>query len=241
MVRATSKHKHMMPKTRFFTCLLLASMLLCKSADASAPEEGISLYEAQQFSRAVQAFESARNQTMSDSRSAYYYALSLNSAGHTDKATVVCKQIVAKFPRTEAAKQAAAAIKSWANFKATAAASAAAREAYIGQKLDANLGVIGVKYEIAAGRLPVVRFVFPGGPADKVVQAGDVITEVDDKPTKGLSKEEVYDLIVGDRASRVSLTLQRKDLILKESFVRMSIADLSRKYPAAWKMYSEAD
>lgn len=222
------------------SCLLLASTLLCKSVDASAPEEGISLYEAQQFSRAVQAFESAKNQTMSDSRSAYYYALSLNSSGHTDKATIVCKQIVAKFPGSEAARQAAAAIKSWSNFNAVASASAKAREAYIGKKLDGNIGVIGIKFEMASGKPPIVRFVFPGGPADKAVQIGDAITEIDGQSTKELNKEDVYDLIAGQKGTRVSLTLQRKEEILKESFVRMSIADLAKKYPAAWKMYSES-
>ena len=239
MARATRKRKHVVPSAKVITCLLLASMLLCKSADASAPEEGIALYESQQFSRAVQAFESARNQTMNDSRSAYYYALSLNSAGHTDKATLVCKQIVAKFPGTEAAKQAAAAIKSWSNFKAVASASAAAREAYIGKRLDGNIGIIGIKFEMVAKKPPIVRFVFPGGPADKIVQIGDVIAEVDGNSTYDLNREDVYDLIAGKKGTSVSLTLQRKEEILKVSFVRMSITDLAKKYPAAWKMYSE--
>jgi C-terminal processing protease CtpA/Prc len=216
----------------------LASLLLDHSAAANTTEEGIALYESQQFSRAVRAFESAKDQTLSDSRSAYYYALSLNSAGRTDKATAICKQIIARFPRTQAAKQAAAAVKKWSDFNSVAAASAKAREAYLGQKLDGNIGILGIKFEMVSNKPPVVRFVFPGGPAENIVRTGDAILQVDDTSTEKLSKEDVYDLIIGKKGTSVSLTLQRQEKILKESFVRMSIEDLSKKFPDAWRMYS---
>jgi hypothetical protein len=97
--------------------------------------------------------------------------------------------------------------------------------------LDASamvgVGIIGVKFEMAVGRPPTIKLVFSGTPAsEQGVQTNDVIVAVDGIPTYGLSKEEVFDLIVGTPHTPVTLSLQRGQDFSVKKMMRMDFNDI---------------
>jgi hypothetical protein len=97
--------------------------------------------------------------------------------------------------------------------------------------LDASamvgIGIIGVKFEMIVGRPPTIKIVFSGTPAsDEGVKSNDVIVAVDGIPTYGLSKEEVYDLIVGTPHTPVTLSLQRGQDFSVKKLMRMDFNDI---------------
>lgn len=90
-----------------------------------------------------------------------------------------------------------------------------------------GFGIIGVKFILSLGKPPVINRVFPGTPAMVVgLQKDDAIVAVDGVPTYGLSKEEVYDLIIGSPGSKVSLSIMRSGDFRVVSCIRMDINDL---------------
>jgi len=92
----------------------------------------------------------------------------------------------------------------------------------------AGFGIIGVKFILSLGRPPVINRVFPGTPAMVVgLQKDDAIVAVDGVPTYGLSKEEVYDLIIGSPGSKVSISIMRSGDFRVVSCVRMDINELT--------------
>ena len=222
--------------------------MLCNAALAGT-EDGIRLYEANKFPEAVRAFQEVQTETMRDSRSAYYYALSLNSAGHTPQAVVVCKQIMTKFPKTEAAKQAKIAIDKWANFNAVASASAAARANYsasghklsdLAKQVDSNFGILGLKFEMVAGNAPRIRLIFPDTPAAKYLKTGDIIIAINGQSTENLTKEEIYDFLVGDANTTVKVTVQRDRERITNALTRLSALEFSKLHPDIWQDYLRA-
>lgn len=91
----------------------------------------------------------------------------------------------------------------------------------------AGIGIIGVKFEMVVGRPPTIKIVFSGTPAsDEGVRSNDVIVAVDGIPTFGLSKEEVYDLIVGTPHTPVTLSLQRGQDFSVKKLMRMDFNDI---------------
>jgi C-terminal processing protease CtpA/Prc len=87
--------------------------------------------------------------------------------------------------------------------------------------------IIGVKFEMVIGRPPTIKIVFSGTPAsEEGVRSNDVIVAVDGIPTYGLSKEEVYDLIVGTPHTPVTLSLQRGQDFSVKKLMRMDFNDI---------------
>lgn len=90
-----------------------------------------------------------------------------------------------------------------------------------------GIGIIGVKFLSVYGRPPVINRVFPGTPAfNNGLRANDVIMAVDGIPTFGLSKEEVYDMIVGTPNTPVTLSLQRNGDFQVRKMLRMDFNDI---------------
>ncbi|HEY9789247.1 MAG TPA: PDZ domain-containing protein [Candidatus Obscuribacterales bacterium] len=90
-----------------------------------------------------------------------------------------------------------------------------------------GFGIIGVKFVLAPGKPPIINRVFAGTPAAKVgMQANDAIVAVDGVPTFGLTKEEVYDLIIGSPGTTVSVSLMRGGDFRVVSCTRMDLNDI---------------
>jgi hypothetical protein len=90
-----------------------------------------------------------------------------------------------------------------------------------------GFGIIGVKFVLVAGHPPVINRVFAGTPAAKVgLQNDDVIVAVDGVPTVGLTKEEVYDLIIGSPGTDVSMSIVRGGNVNVVNCTRMDINEL---------------
>jgi C-terminal processing protease CtpA/Prc len=94
--------------------------------------------------------------------------------------------------------------------------------------VQSGVGIIGVKFVLAFGRPPVINRVFPGTPAaDMGLRNDDVIVAVDGVPTLGLSKEEVYQMIVGTPGTPVTVTVSRNGDFLPRTMNRMDLNDIS--------------
>jgi hypothetical protein len=92
-----------------------------------------------------------------------------------------------------------------------------------------GFGIIGVKFVLTVGRPPVINRVFPGTPAYVLgMQKDDAIVAVDGVPTYGLTKEEVYDLIIGSPGTTVNISVMRASGDFKVyTCTRMDINDLT--------------
>ncbi len=92
---------------------------------------------------------------------------------------------------------------------------------------ESSIGIIGVKFVATAGKPPVINEVFPNTPADKVgLRVYDMIVAVDGVPTQGLTKDEVFDLIVGTPGTSVSISILRNGDYSSVSCMRMDINEL---------------
>jgi hypothetical protein len=91
-----------------------------------------------------------------------------------------------------------------------------------------GVGIIGVKFILAFGRPPVINRVFPGTPSwDAGLRNGDVIVAVDGVPTFGLTKEEVYNMIVGLPNTQVTVSVSRNGEFIAKQMSRMDFNDLT--------------
>lgn len=96
---------------------------------------------------------------------------------------------------------------------------------------ESGVGIIGVKFVMSMGRPPVINRVFPLTPAYKSgLQTNDVIVAVDGIPTVGLSKEEVYDMIIGLPGTEVTLSIQRQGDYKSHTMLRMDLNDITDPY-----------
>ena len=90
-----------------------------------------------------------------------------------------------------------------------------------------SVGIIGVRFEMYQGGPPVVKTVFPYTPAARFdVRQLDIIVAVDGVPTLGLTKEEVYDLIVGSPGTPVTLSLSRSGDYRVLTLTRMDLLEI---------------
>lgn len=113
-------------------------------------------------------------------------------------------------------------------FGSRAPMKAQARNNPLDASILAGIGIIGVKFEMAMGRPPTIKLVFTGTPAsDQGIQVDDVIVAVDGIPTYGLTKEEVYDLIVGTPHTPVTLSLQRGGDFSVKRLTRMDFNEIT--------------
>lgn len=94
-------------------------------------------------------------------------------------------------------------------------------------QVESSIGIIGVKFVCSYGRSPVINEIFPGTPAEKVgLRLYDIIVAVDGVPTAGLTKDEVFDLIVGVPDTPVTLSIMRNGDFHAVNCMRMDINNL---------------
>jgi membrane-associated protease RseP (regulator of RpoE activity) len=95
-------------------------------------------------------------------------------------------------------------------------------------QITSGCGIIGVKFIIAQGHPPIVNRVFIGTPAAQVgMVPNDAIVAVDGVPTLGLTKEEVYDLIIGSPGTSVNISLMHGSDVRVVNCTRMDINDIT--------------
>ncbi len=89
---------------------------------------------------------------------------------------------------------------------------------------ELGLGIIGVKFVMGFGRAPIIYEVFPGTPAAEAgMHVRDIIIAVDGIPTMGLSKDEVYNMIVGPPETTVTISYKRKNDFQVKTMTRMDL------------------
>ncbi|HEY9716004.1 MAG TPA: PDZ domain-containing protein [Trichormus sp.] len=94
--------------------------------------------------------------------------------------------------------------------------------------VQSGIGIIGVKFVLAFGRPPVINRVFPGTPAFiEGLRNNDVIVAVDGVPTFGLSKEDVYRMIVGAPGTPVTVSVSRNGDFVAKTMNRMDFNDIT--------------
>ncbi len=90
-----------------------------------------------------------------------------------------------------------------------------------------GIGIIGVKFLLSFGRMPMINRVFPGTPAWTMgLHSRDIIVAVDGVPTLGLSKEDVYGMIVGRPDTEVTISIRRDGNFLAKTMKRMDFNDI---------------
>ena len=95
--------------------------------------------------------------------------------------------------------------------------------------IEANYGGIGAQVDLRDGWVTVVD-PLPGAPAERVgIQAGDRIIAVGDRSTRGMTDDEVVQLLRGPAGTRVRFTLERFGSyrftvnVLRESVARRAV------------------
>lgn len=92
---------------------------------------------------------------------------------------------------------------------------------------EAGLGIIGLKFAVFFGRMPLIYQVFPDTPAEKAgLRPNDTIIAVDGIPTLGLSKNEVYSMIVGQPGTDVNISFRHKHEFQVRRMTRMDVNDI---------------
>jgi hypothetical protein len=105
---------------------------------------------------------------------------------------------------------------------------ARAKDNSLNSFVQSGIGIIGVKFVLALGRPPVINRVFPGTPAwSNGLLINDMIVAVDGVPTFGLSKEEVYNMIVGTPGTPVTVTVRRNGDFIPKTMTRMDFNDIT--------------
>ncbi|MBS1954673.1 MAG: PDZ domain-containing protein [Cyanobacteria bacterium SZAS-4] len=90
-----------------------------------------------------------------------------------------------------------------------------------------GVGIIGVKFVLGMGLPPTINRVFPGTPAHNAgLRDKDIIIAVDGVPTSGLTKEEVYAMIVGLPDTPVTVSVMRNGDFLPKTMNRMDFNDI---------------
>jgi len=93
--------------------------------------------------------------------------------------------------------------------------------------IQEGIGIIGVKFLLSFGHMPVINRVFPGTPAYTMgLHARDIIVAVDGVPTLGLSKEDVYGMIVGKPETEVTISIKRGGEFIAKTLKRMDFNDI---------------
>jgi predicted metalloprotease with PDZ domain len=195
-------------------------------ACADTNQDAIKLYNERQYRDALSIFEKNNSTTWTDPTAAYYYALTLNALGKTKTGLEVCREISQRFPRSKAAIQSKVAIERWShNIKSIATA-------------PSEVGIVGMKFLLAEGRDPEITAIFPGTPAEKAgLCKGDAIMSIDDVSTKGLSKDQIFNLLVGAPDSIVRVSIRREQNLFNVALKRMHSNDFAKAQPDIWKDY----
>jgi PDZ domain len=102
------------------------------------------------------------------------------------------------------------------------------RAQILNAEAQSGVGIIGVKFVMGMGRPPTIYRVFPGTPAwENGLRARDIIVAVDGIPTFGLSKDEVYNMIVGAPHTPVTISFRRNSDFQVRKMERMDFNDIT--------------
>ncbi len=102
------------------------------------------------------------------------------------------------------------------------------------ERVQSSIGIIGVRFLLFRGHYPIIKRVFPNTPASVAgVLTNDAIVAVDGIPTIGLSKDEIYDLIVGTPGTPVTMSLERMGKYRVSTMTRMDLNDISDPFVRA--------
>lgn len=94
-------------------------------------------------------------------------------------------------------------------------------------QVPTGVGIIGVKFVLGFGLPPTINRVFPGTPAHNAgLRDKDIIIAVDGVPTSGLTKEEVYAMIVGLPDTPVTVSVMRNGDFVAKTMNRMDFNDI---------------
>ncbi|HEY9776946.1 MAG TPA: PDZ domain-containing protein [Planktothrix sp.] len=217
-------------KQILFTSLIAAfyTSQVCAADLKAAVQE----YNSRRFEEARQTFESDKKTTLQSPSTAYYYALTLYKLRQVNQAVEVCEQIVKRFPKSQEAKYSAVIIKRDKPPKVSPELS---------DKELSKIGVVGLKFVMASGNLPQVGQVFAHGPAEQAgIAKGDLITAVDGVPTKGMTKEEIFNMLVDKPGTHVEINLKRNNEELTRTVKRVSVLELSKVNPQTYRLYRES-
>jgi hypothetical protein len=93
--------------------------------------------------------------------------------------------------------------------------------------IERGIGIIGVKFLLPTGRMPIINRVFPGTPAWQVgLRSQDVIVAVDGVPTLGLAQQDVYAMITGKPDTNVTISIRRSGNFIAKTMKRMDFNDI---------------
>jgi C-terminal processing protease CtpA/Prc len=94
----------------------------------------------------------------------------------------------------------------------------------LNQTTETGLGIIGLKFAIFFGRAPMIYQVFAGTPAAEAgLKPRDTIIAVDGIPTLGLAKNEVYNMIVGQPGTQVTISFNHRGNFQTSTMTRMDV------------------
>jgi hypothetical protein len=112
-------------------------------------------------------------------------------------------------------------------FKRKPKLDAELKQTVLDAQAQLGIGIIGVKFVMALGRPPVINHVFPGTPAfEQGLKADDIIVAVDGVPTFGLTKDEVFNMIVGTPNTPVSISVRHNQDFRVCKMIRMDFNDI---------------
>jgi carboxyl-terminal processing protease len=113
--------------------------------------------------------------------------------------------------------------------------------------VESEFGGIGIHVEMRSGELTVLGPV-PGSPAHRAgLVTGDVITQVEGKPLKGLRIDEATRLLKGKTGTSVEIAVRRKDgktesMKLNREVVRMETVLGHRRHPdGSWNFWQDPE
>lgn len=102
-----------------------------------------------------------------------------------------------------------------------------ASQSALNAQIQEGVGIIGVKFLLPIGHMPIINRVFPGTPAWSMgLHPHDIIVAVDGVPTLGLSKEDVYGMIVGKPDTDVTISIRRGTDFIAKTMKRMDFNDI---------------
>jgi len=112
-------------------------------------------------------------------------------------------------------------------FKRKPKVDAEVKQDTLNAQAQLGIGIIGVKFVMALGRPPVINRVFPGTPAfEQGLKRDDIIVAVDGVPTFGLTKDEVFNMIVGTPNTPVSISIRHNQDFRVCKMIRMDFNDI---------------
>ena len=218
----------------------ILSAVTVSSATAKAPTDFNQLYKSKSYSQICKEFEADEAANWRNPGAAYFYSLGLLGLGKTQAAINVCRSIQRRYPKTETAKLARTAVELWS--PTLALHSKAKPNAHVNyplsEHLNEHIGIVGLKFVLGFGLPPTINRVFPSTPAYRAgLKDKDIITAVDGNPTEGLSKEEIFELIVGPPNTAVNLTIVRNGVKSEKQLKRMLLDDLKAIDPDVYRDY----